>query len=136
MHDFGKVILAHAYPGLFPSVVEELQRLDWRSPMSVVEADFTGGSDHTVVGGTLATEWDLGPSTSTCILQHHSVQSTSPLTRLIGAADFIAGALYPFPAEARYPHVKFLDELSRARDEGGVAASLTGRAAVWRPAPM
>lgn len=118
MHDVGKVVLAHSYPGLFPSVLEELEHVKWQKPMSAIEADFTGGSDHTIVGGTLAAEWDLGQSTTGCIMQHHAAHPSSPLARLIAVADFVAGALYPFPDEAKYPQVKIVKELNEARAQG------------------
>ncbi len=118
MHDVGKVVLAHSYPGLFPSVLEEMEKTGWKKPMSAIEADFTGGSDHTVVGSTLASEWDLGASTTGCIMQHHTHHPNSALARLIAVSDFIATCLYPFPAEARYPHIKILKDLNNARKEG------------------
>ncbi|MBT3343397.1 MAG: HDOD domain-containing protein [Gemmatimonadetes bacterium] len=118
MHDVGKVVLAHSYPGLFPSVLAELEQIKWQKPMSAIEGDFTGGSDHTVVGSTLAAEWDLGTSITGCIMQHHAPHPASPLARLIAVADFVAGALYPFPAEAKYPPVTILATLKQARSEG------------------
>ena len=118
MHDVGKVVLAHSYPGLFPSVIEEMEKIKWQKPMSAIEIDFTGGSDHTIVGSTLANEWDLGQSTTACIMQHHAPHPHSALARLIAVANFVASALYPFPAQAKYPHVKILSDLNRARKEG------------------
>ncbi|MBT6147676.1 MAG: HDOD domain-containing protein [Gemmatimonadetes bacterium] len=111
MHDVGKVILAHAYPGLFPVVLEELGKQKWKVPMGIIEAEFTGGSDHCVVGGVLATDWDLGEATSAAISQHHSSLPTSNLARLVEVADFVATTLFPFPAEAKYPHVEVVAAL-------------------------
>jgi two-component system, chemotaxis family, chemotaxis protein CheY len=118
MHDVGKVVLAHSYPGLFPSVIEEMEKIQWQKPMSAIETDFTGGSDHTVVGSTLAGEWDLGQSTTACIMQHHAPHPNSALARLIAVANFVASALYPFPAQAKYPHGKILGDLNHARKQG------------------
>ena len=118
MHDIGKVVLAHAYPGLFPAVLEELQGSDWARPMSVIEADLTGGSDHGVVGGVLASDWDLGEAITSAVLQHHAPTATSALARLVAISDFVAGALHPFPAEAKYPHAKILADMLAA-DEAG-----------------
>ena len=104
MHDVGKVVLAHAYPGLFPAVLEKLIDRKWQTPMSAIEADFTGGSDHGVIGGVLAADWDLGAAITATIAQHHAPLPTSSLARLVAVADFVASTLYPFPAEAKYPH--------------------------------
>lgn len=125
MHDIGKVVLAHAYPGLFPAVLEELKSSDWSRPMSALEAELTGGSDHGVVGGVLASDWDLGEPITSAVLQHHSPTATSSLARLVAISDFVASALYPFPAEAKYPHVKILADMTAAGDAGGADARAT-----------
>lgn len=120
MHDIGKVVLAHAYPGLFPAVLEELEARKWEVPSSTVETELTGGSDHAVVGSVLASEWDLGESTTAAVLQHHSHHPNNALARLIAVSDFLASSLYPFPAQAKFPHVETMSKmLQEAKEASG-----------------
>ena len=85
--------------------------------MSAVEANFTGGSDHTVVGGVMAADWDLGTATTAAVAQHHAPLPTNNLARLIGVADFVATSLFPFPAEAKYPHFEAVAAMLAAPGE-------------------
>lgn len=134
MHDVGKVVLAHAYPGLFPAVIEELIDKNWQVPMSAVETDFTGGSDHSVIGGVLAADWDLGEATTAAVSQHHSHHPTNNLARLIAIADFVAGALYPFPANAKYPQVEAVAAMLKAEsEEDMIKVPIPEGLAAWLP---
>jgi len=98
-------------------VLEELTKQKWKVPMSAVEANFTGGSDHTVVGGVMAADWDLGTATTAAVAQHHAPLPTNNLARLIGVADFVATSLFPFPAEAKYPHFEAVAAMLAAPGE-------------------
>jgi DNA-binding response OmpR family regulator/HD-like signal output (HDOD) protein len=117
MHDIGKVTMAHSYPGLFPLVVAELKRNEWGVPMLAAEQETAGGLTHIAVGEILLRKWELGEELALVALHHHRADAENPLAFVVGLADFIGGALFPFPREARYPVGKALedDSLSAAQ---------------------
>lgn len=110
MHDIGKAAMAHSYPGLFPLVVAELKQNGWNAPMLAAEQAVAGGLTHTVVGDILMRNWGMGEELRRVVLHHHQPEVDDLFTLLIGMADVIGQALYPFPREAEYPLAKALEE--------------------------
>ena len=103
MHDIGKGVMVHSYPGIFPMILGELRRRDWKVPMRVVEKELAGGLTHTVAGELLIRKWGMEGQLGTAVLCHHKPSSDDPLSMLIAIADVMGQMLYPFPAEAKYP---------------------------------
>src|SRR6059058_863138 len=71
LHDIGKLVLAHAYPG-YPRHVHG----GARTPEERVRAERRElGVDHAVVGGVLARRWGLPGRLATAIERHHAEDS-------------------------------------------------------------
>jgi putative nucleotidyltransferase with HDIG domain len=85
LHDVGKLVLAHAYPG-YPRAIHG----GARTPEERVQAERRElGVDHAVVGGVLARRWGLPSRLASAIERHHADEATgeAPLVRL---ADMLA----------------------------------------------
>ena len=95
LHDIGKLVLVHAYPG-YPRQVHG----DARTPEERIAAERRElGVDHALVGGVLARRWSLPRSVASAIERHHSedAQDEAAIVRL---ADMLAhyalgGAIAP-----------------------------------------
>jgi two-component system chemotaxis response regulator CheY len=109
MHDIGKGVMVHSYPGLFGLLTTALERDAWNIPMAVVEQEIAGGLTHTIVGEILARNWGLEEEVCQAILHHHNPEVDHPFPFLIGAADVIGQALYPFPRISRFPVAEALE---------------------------
>jgi putative nucleotidyltransferase with HDIG domain len=85
LHDVGKLVLMHAYPG-YPESVHR----DARTPEERITRERRElGVDHAVVGGVLARRWGMPKSIATSIERHHSdeIDGDAALVRL---ADILA----------------------------------------------
>lgn len=103
MHDIGRVALAVGYPGLFAMILQETKEKKWATPLREAEATFTGSAGHTLAGAILADSWKLGEDIQEVIRGHHAEKTGNAFANLIAIADFIAGGIYPFPAESEAP---------------------------------
>jgi HD-like signal output (HDOD) protein/DNA-binding CsgD family transcriptional regulator len=71
MHDLGKLVLVHAYPG-YPQQVHG----DARTPEERVQRERRElGVDHALVGGVIARRWGLPASIAQVIESHHSADA-------------------------------------------------------------
>jgi putative nucleotidyltransferase with HDIG domain len=68
LHDVGKLVLMHAYPGYVAQVRKDSQTPEKRIHQERREL----GVDHALVGGVLARRWGLPPSIATAIERHHN----------------------------------------------------------------
>jgi putative nucleotidyltransferase with HDIG domain len=85
LHDIGKLVLMHAYPG-YPSQVHQ----DARTPEERVHRERRElGVDHALVGGVLARRWGLPKSVASVIERHHS-DDTSGEVAFVRLADMLA----------------------------------------------
>jgi DNA-binding CsgD family transcriptional regulator len=85
LHDVGKLVLIHAYPG-YPRQVHG----DARTPEERLERERSElGVDHAVVGGVLARRWGLPQSIASAIERHHS-EDVAGGSSLIRLADMLA----------------------------------------------
>jgi len=85
LHDVGKLVLTHAYPG-YPSQIHGAARTpEERLHKERLEL----GVDHALVGGVLARRWGLPPRLATAIERHHAdeIEGEAALIRL---ADMLA----------------------------------------------
>jgi DNA-binding CsgD family transcriptional regulator len=85
LHDVGKLVLVHAYPG-YPRQVHG----EARTPEERIQAERRElGVDHALVGGVLARRWGLPRSLASVIERHHAddCEGESALVRL---ADMLA----------------------------------------------
>lgn len=85
LHDIGKLVLSHAYPG-YPRQVHG----DARTPEERVHRERRElGVDHALVGGVLARRWGLPKTVASAIERHHSddAEGEAALVRL---ADMLA----------------------------------------------
>jgi putative nucleotidyltransferase with HDIG domain len=91
LHDVGKLVLMHAYPG-YPETVHR----EARTPEERVNRERRElGVDHAVVGGVLARRWGLPKSIATSIERHHSdeIDGDAALVRLADMlAHYVQGA--------------------------------------------
>jgi putative nucleotidyltransferase with HDIG domain len=85
LHDIGKLVLMHAYPG-YPSQVHQ----DARTPEDRVHRERRElGVDHALVGGVLARRWGLPKSVASVIERHHSDDTSGEVT-FVRLADMLA----------------------------------------------
>jgi HD-like signal output (HDOD) protein/DNA-binding CsgD family transcriptional regulator len=85
LHDVGKLVLLHAYPG-YPSQVHR----GARTPEERIHAERRElGVDHALVGGVLIRRWGLPASLATPIERHHSPDAEGEAA-FIRLADMLA----------------------------------------------
>jgi putative nucleotidyltransferase with HDIG domain len=85
LHDIGKLVLTHAYPG-YPSQVH----LNARTPEERLHRErLELGVDHALVGGVLARRWALPNRLATAIERHHADDSEGEAA-LVRLADMLA----------------------------------------------
>jgi putative nucleotidyltransferase with HDIG domain len=85
LHDIGKLVLIHAYPG-YPSQVHG----DARTPEDRLQRERRElGVDHALVGGVLARRWGMPRSIASVIERHHA-EETDGEAGLIRLADMLA----------------------------------------------
>jgi putative nucleotidyltransferase with HDIG domain len=95
LHDIGKLVLIHAYPG-YPRQIHG----DARTPEERLQRERRElGVDHALVGGVLARRWGLPKSMAAVIERHHSPEAEGEAA-LIRLADMLAhyalsGAISP-----------------------------------------
>jgi putative nucleotidyltransferase with HDIG domain len=114
LHDIGKLVLVHAYPGYPGQIHGEAQTPEERIHRERREL----GVDHALVGGVLARRWGLPARLAAAIERHHSDEITGE-SALIRLADMLAHYGHGQPIEpARM--------LKVARDLGLNAQKLRG----------
>jgi putative nucleotidyltransferase with HDIG domain len=85
LHDIGKLVLVHAYPG-YPGQVHG----DARTPEDRLQRERRElGVDHALVGGVLARRWALPKSIASVIERHHAEDSDGEAA-LVRLADMLA----------------------------------------------
>jgi putative nucleotidyltransferase with HDIG domain len=85
LHDIGKLVLVHAYPG-YPGQVHG----DARSPEERLQRERRElGVDHALVGGVLARRWALPRSIASVIERHHAEDAEGEAA-LVRLADMLA----------------------------------------------
>lgn len=110
MHDIGKVALVQCYPGLFPLIVEELQKQNWNIPTWVGESILAGGANHNLVGRVLSESWKLGSGLTEMIETHHTPSESNLFAQMMSLADFVGGSVFVHPKQAKFPMVQMLSE--------------------------
>jgi putative nucleotidyltransferase with HDIG domain len=85
LHDIGKLVLVHAYPG-YPGQVHG----DARTPEERLQRERRElGVDHALVGGVLARRWALPKSLASVIERHHAEDATDEAA-IVRLADMLA----------------------------------------------
>jgi putative nucleotidyltransferase with HDIG domain len=85
LHDVGKLVLMHAYPG-FPGTVHR----DARTPEDRIHRERRElGVDHALVGGVLARRWGLPKAVASVIERHHADDATGEAA-FVRLADMLA----------------------------------------------
>src|ERR1700724_1963025 len=85
LHDIGKLVLLHAYPG-YPGQVHR----GARTPEERIHQERRDlGVDHALVGGVLARRWGLPPTIATAIERHHNAEAQGDAA-FIRLADMLA----------------------------------------------
>ena len=85
LHDVGKLVLLHAYPGYPAQVHGRAQTPEERIHRERREL----GVDHALVGGVLARRWGLPKTVASAIERHHS-DDTGGDAALVRVADMLA----------------------------------------------
>jgi putative nucleotidyltransferase with HDIG domain len=85
MHDIGKLVLQHAYPGYPVQVHQGAQTPEERIHQERREL----GVDHALVGGVLARRWGLPVAVASVIERHHSADATGEAA-FVRLADMLA----------------------------------------------
>jgi putative nucleotidyltransferase with HDIG domain len=85
LHDIGKLVLVHAYPG-YPRQVHG----DARTPEERIQRERRElGVDHALVGGVLARRWGLPKSVASVVERHHA-EDCEGEAALVRLADMLA----------------------------------------------
>jgi putative nucleotidyltransferase with HDIG domain len=85
LHDIGKLVLIHAYPG-YPGQVHG----DARTPEERIQRERRElGVDHALVGGVLARRWGMPRSIASVIERHHAADADGEAA-LVRLADMLA----------------------------------------------
>jgi putative nucleotidyltransferase with HDIG domain len=85
LHDIGKLVLAHAYPG-YPGQVHG----DARTPEDRLQRERRElGVDHALVGGVLARRWTL-PRALASVIERHHAPDASDEAAIVRLADMLA----------------------------------------------
>jgi putative nucleotidyltransferase with HDIG domain len=85
LHDIGKLVLVHAYPG-YPRQIHG----DARTPEERIQRERRElGVDHALVGGVLARRWGLPKSLASVIERHHADDSEGEAA-VVRLADMLA----------------------------------------------
>ncbi|MEA2368389.1 MAG: hypothetical protein QOH38_1107 [Thermoleophilaceae bacterium] len=85
LHDVGKLVLVHAYPGYPDQIHGEAKTPEERLHRERREL----GVDHALVGGVLARRWGLAPRLAAAIERHHADEPLGE-SLLIRLADMLA----------------------------------------------
>jgi putative nucleotidyltransferase with HDIG domain len=85
LHDIGKLVLIHAYPGYPEQVHQSAQTPEGRVHKERREL----GIDHALVGGVLARRWGMPSSVATVIERHHN-DDAGEEAALVRLADMLA----------------------------------------------
>ncbi len=85
LHDVGKLVLMHAYPGYIAQVKKDGQTPEKRIHQERREL----GVDHALVGGVLARRWGLPPAIATVIERHHNPDASGEAA-FVRLADMLA----------------------------------------------
>jgi putative nucleotidyltransferase with HDIG domain len=85
LHDIGKLVLLHAYPGYPAQVHQGAQTPEERIHQERREL----GVDHALVGGVLARRWGMPVSVATVIERHHSSDAVGEAA-FVRLADMLA----------------------------------------------
>ncbi|MFL5782122.1 MAG: HDOD domain-containing protein [Thermoleophilaceae bacterium] len=94
LHDIGKLVLVHAYPG-YPGQIHG----DARTPEERLHRERRElGVDHALVGGVLARRWGLPARLAAAIERHHTDEG-HPESALIRLADMLAHYGHGQPVE-------------------------------------
>jgi putative nucleotidyltransferase with HDIG domain len=85
LHDVGKLVLIHAYPG-YPRQIHN----DARTPEERIQRECRElGVDHALVGGVLARRWGLPKSVASVIERHHADDGAGEAA-VVRLADMLA----------------------------------------------
>ncbi len=85
LHDIGKLVLTHAYPG-YPGQVHG----DAGTPEERIQRERRElGVDHALVGGVLARRWGM-PRAVASVIEHHHDEKGEPEASLVRLADMLA----------------------------------------------
>ncbi len=85
LHDIGKLVLIHAYPG-YPGQVHG----EARTPEERIQRERRElGVDHALVGGVLARRWGMPRSIASAIERHHAVDADGEAA-VVRLADMLA----------------------------------------------
>src|SRR5438270_1087363 len=85
LHDIGKLVLVHAYPG-YPRQIHG----EARTPEERIQRERRElGVDHALVGGVLARRWGLPKAVASVIERHHA-EDTNDEAALVRLADMLA----------------------------------------------
>src|SRR3954469_9144590 len=96
LHDIGKLVLAHAYPG-YPRHIHGAARTPEER---VLQERRELGVDHAVVGGVLAPRWGLPGRLASAIERHH-VDDAPPEAAIVRLADMLAHYGHGLPVDPK-----------------------------------
>jgi putative nucleotidyltransferase with HDIG domain len=92
LHDIGKLVLVHAYPG-YPRQIHG----EARTPEERIQRERRElGVDHALVGGVLARRWGLPKSVASVIERHHAEDAEGEAA-LVRLADMLAHYVFGGP---------------------------------------
>jgi len=93
LHDIGKLIIARALPAKFIQVVEACREYEWEMVRS--ETSYLG-TNHALIGGDLARQWEFPEVLVAGITHHHNPEGAGEhedLARAVSAGNLLAKRL-------------------------------------------
>ena len=98
LHDAGKILNTVCYGDIFPMVLYEYERSEWKTSLLQCEVGVVGDFQHPVTGGAVLERWEVFPSLIEPIRQHHRVATgADPEPALLALANCLSKGLFPFP---------------------------------------
>ena len=98
LHDTGKVLNTVCYQDIFPLVLYEYERAEWKGSLLQGEISVVGDFQHPATGGALLERWEVFPELIEPIRDHHRIgESPAPEVALIALANCLSKGTHPFP---------------------------------------
>ena len=98
LHDIGKVVNTVCYPDVFPLILNEIERTQWKRNLVECEQAVVGELHHAATGAALLKRWEIDEDLVQPIGDHHLIDGDSaPETVLLSLANCLVKGTYPFP---------------------------------------
>jgi hypothetical protein len=128
LHDTGKVLNTVCYEGIFPLVLHEYERSQWKGSLLQSEVAVVGDFQHPATGGALLERWEVFPDLVEPIRGHHRIGGESRVESiLIALSNCLSKGFSPFPRAIAIPDEYRKQHLDPVADPDGLDNPLLSR---------